>query len=364
MKIIIIEPYFEGSHKNWTLELQKNSSHEIELLTLPGRYWKWRMHGGAIKLAQEFNKLHSYPDLIIASDMLNLPVFNSIIKSDKIPTCMYFHENQITYPWSPMDRDIKMGRDHHYGFINYSSALASNHNFFNTDFHKSDFLSSLKGFLLNFPDYRGIENIDLIEKKSTTLHLGLDLKRFDRFKITNKNNKPIILWNHRWEHDKNPNSFKNILLEVSNKKIDFNLILLGKNNQKKSGFFDDIENSLKKHIIYSGYCEKFEDYAKYLWKSDILMVTSIQDFFGISIAEAAYCDTFPLLPNRLSYPEIYNYDFNKRFFYNDEDDAVNKLIYILKDKNLSTCNGRELVKGFDWQNMIEKYDEAFERVAL
>ena len=109
MKILIIEPYFEGSHKSWTLEFQKFSNHTIELLTLPGRHWKWRMHGGAITLAQQYNNLDFKPDAILTSDMLNLPLFKSIAKTDKIPIIMYFHENQITYPWSPNDRDIVKG---------------------------------------------------------------------------------------------------------------------------------------------------------------------------------------------------------------------------------------------------------------
>ena len=81
----MIEPYFEGSHKRWILEFQKFSAHNIEVLTLPGRHWKWRMHGGAITLAQKYNKLDSKPDIIIASDMLNLPLFKSIAKTENVP---------------------------------------------------------------------------------------------------------------------------------------------------------------------------------------------------------------------------------------------------------------------------------------
>mgnify|MGYP000456988033 CR=1 FL=1 len=34
-------------------------------------------------------------------------------------------ENQITYPWSPQDEDVKYQRNNQYGFINYTSALAA-----------------------------------------------------------------------------------------------------------------------------------------------------------------------------------------------------------------------------------------------
>ena len=58
INILLIEPYYTGSHKNWADELQKYSSHNIKLLTLSGSFWKWRMHGGAITLAKKFDKLN------------------------------------------------------------------------------------------------------------------------------------------------------------------------------------------------------------------------------------------------------------------------------------------------------------------
>ncbi|MEL1226943.1 MAG: DUF3524 domain-containing protein, partial [Candidatus Neomarinimicrobiota bacterium] len=55
MKILIIEPYFTGSHKQWAESYKSNSSHNIKILSLKGQFWKWRMHGGAITLAKMFN---------------------------------------------------------------------------------------------------------------------------------------------------------------------------------------------------------------------------------------------------------------------------------------------------------------------
>ncbi|SVD66234.1 uncharacterized protein METZ01_LOCUS419088, partial [marine metagenome] len=72
MNIVLIEPYFTGSHRNWAVGLQKHSSHTIELLTLPGSFWKWRMHGGAVTLARMFMESELSPDLILATDMLDV----------------------------------------------------------------------------------------------------------------------------------------------------------------------------------------------------------------------------------------------------------------------------------------------------
>ena len=75
LNIVYIEPFYSGSHKRWIDSYKLYSKHNIEILGLPGRKWKWRMHGGAITLADKFNKLNKRIDLVICSDMLNVPVF-------------------------------------------------------------------------------------------------------------------------------------------------------------------------------------------------------------------------------------------------------------------------------------------------
>ena len=61
MRIALIEPYFSGSHKLWASGLKKYSNHKIEIISLPGKYWKWRMRGGAITLANDFMELDYEP---------------------------------------------------------------------------------------------------------------------------------------------------------------------------------------------------------------------------------------------------------------------------------------------------------------
>ena len=96
MKILLLEPYFTGSHKSWAEGYQSNSAHEIKIISLPGQFWKWRMHGGAITIAKEFLQSDFHPDLILATDMLDLTSFISLTRkrTSHIPTVLYFHENQ------------------------------------------------------------------------------------------------------------------------------------------------------------------------------------------------------------------------------------------------------------------------------
>ena len=78
MRILLLEPFHSGSHQQWAESYQQHSQHEVQLLTLPGKFWKWRMAGGAVELANQFLNLDFRPDLILATDMLDLPTFLSL----------------------------------------------------------------------------------------------------------------------------------------------------------------------------------------------------------------------------------------------------------------------------------------------
>ena len=362
LNIVLLEPFFSGSHQQWAEGLQKYSRHNIVILSLPGRHWKWRMHGGAVSLAKQFNELNNQPDLILGTSMLDFSTFIGLTKdkSAGIPTAIYFHENQLTYPWSPQDRDVKHKRDNHYAFINYTSAIVADKVFFNSVYHLESFIGALPKFLNQFPDKREKENIDFIQQKSEVLHLGMDLFRFDKFRHHTVNDEPVLLWNHRWEYDKNPKEFFEILFKLEDEGIKFKLIVLGEQNDMNPPIFDEAKSKLKNRILHWGYAETFEEYARLLWKADILPVTSNQDFFGGSVVEAMYCGCFPVLPNRLVYPEHLSDQQIEECLYTDGE---------LFEKLRSTIKkwvNQEFsfdVKRYDWNRIINQYDCTFTSLA-
>lgn len=363
MKILLLEPFYTGSHKSWADGFKAHSQHHVEIFSLEGYHWKWRMHGAAITLASRFLESSFTPDLILASDMLDVSTFLSLSrkKVGNIPITVYFHENQITYPWSPNDQDKPLKRDVHYGFINYTSALVADAVFFNSKFHRSSFLNELPDFLKQFPDYKNLESVKKIEEKSQTLLLGLDLKKFDTYHNTEleKQNPALILWNHRWEFDKYPTPFFESLFTLSDRGIDFKLAVLGESFTNSPSIFKEAKERLKDHIVHFGFCSDFSEYAKWLWRADILPVTSGQDFFGGSIVEAMYCNTIPLLPKRLAYPEHIPEAYHSAFFY-DEADFLSKLQKRIMDvRILRVQNTQQFVARYDWAMQIKMYDVLF-----
>lgn len=366
MKILLLEPFYIGSHKKWADDFKKYSRHSIDILGLSGHHWKWRMHGGAITLANTFMSSDIQPDVILASDMMDLNIFLSLTRTKTygIPTAIYFHENQLNYPWSPTDADVKLKRDNHYAFINYCSALSANKIFFNSQYHQSAFLKELPSFLKAFPDNNNLTSVELIRNKSEVLPLGMDLKRLDEFRHyeNQKEKRCVILWNHRWEYDKNPDRFFNALFEIAERGIDFKLVVLGEQFEKYPPIFDEAKRKLDDKILHFGYAETFEEYAKWLWVADLLPVTSVQDFFGGSVVEAMYCNVVPFLPNRLAYTEHIPEKFHSTFFYAEED-FVNKLQRRIMDvKYLRVMDTLQYASKYDWQLQIEQYDTAMDKL--
>lgn len=364
MKILLLEPFLSGSHQQWAEGYAQYSSHEIKILSLPGRHWKWRMYGGAVSLAEQFLASDFQPDLILATDMLDLTTFLSLTRrrTGQIPTAIYFHENQITYPWSPTDEDVKLQRNNQYGFLNFTSALTADRVFFNSNYHCQSFLGALPRFLKQFPDYCELQTIAKIEAKSEVLHLGMDLQKFDKFKIIANNKIPILLWNHRWEYDKNPNVFFQNLFKLKKENVDFQLVILGEAYKKMPPIFKEAKEKLADRLLHFGFAKTFEEYAKWLWRADILPVTNNQDFFGGSVVEAIYCNCLPILPNRLAYPEHIPIEEHKAYFY---DDDVH-FYQLLKSAILAFSNKKagliqHFVNHYDWLELAPIYDEKMGR---
>ena len=362
LNILYIEPFYAGSHKKWIDNYKKYSQHHIKILSLPGKKWKWRMHGGAITLAKKYNQLNKKFDLIVCSDMLNLPVFRSLCNDNLYSTkiVMYFHENQLSYPWSPLDKDLILKRDLHYHYINYTSSLVSEYNYFNSQYHLESYIRGLKKYLKKMPDLRNQDTIEAIYNKSSSLSIGCNLKKYK----TTESKKPIILWNHRWEYDKNPELFFDTLFKLKNKKIDFKLIVLGEKYQEYPKIFDIAKEKLKNEILHFGYCNSHKEYIKWIKMTNILPVTSNQDFFGISIVEAVGYGNYPILPKRLSYPEIFKYKNNMELFYSEDEELLNMLIKTINninklDKKIDSLSNY-IYKKYNWETISKEYDKTFE----
>lgn len=359
MKILIIEPFYSGSHKTWIDNFIKYSKHNIEVLSLPGKYWKWRMYGAAHTLAEKYNTMPE-PDYILASDMLDLSAFISFTRHKlKAKICLYFHENQLEYPWKEHSEDRRLKRDVHYGFINYNSALVADQIFFNSKHNHDSFYSHLDTLLKAMPDQRH-KTLDILKNKSMILPIGVNLKRFDQdVPSVYKFREPLILWNHRFEYDKNPEDFFKALIQLKAEGYDYKVALLGDVHKGAPDICFEALEILKENIVTQGFVSG-NDYVAWMQAGDILPVTSYHDFFGISVMEGIYCGAYPILPNRLTYPDLYHIDKNPQLFYKDYNGFLEKLRHaIISTKENNRSNFRLICSPYDWSNIISLYDDQF-----
>jgi len=237
---------------------------------------------------------------------------------------------------------------------------------FNSWYHHDTFLDELPRFLKQFPDRNELETVKDIQVKSCVLHLGLDLRKFDQPEKQEQNidQPPLILWNHRWEYDKNPDDFFQALFLLQGRGLDFRVAILGENFSKNNSIFKTARKKLGNKVVHYGFADSVTEYAKWLHSADILPVTSNHDFFGASVVEALYCGCYPLLPKRLTYPELIPYAKYPEVFYNDFNQFVEKLANLIQEiTTVRQKNFRHCIKQYSWQNMVYEYDKVVSTAA-
>lgn len=370
LRILFIESFYGGSHQDFADGYINNSRHEIKIFTLPARYWKWRMRGAAFYFAEKIQNPEDY-DLLITSDMISLSDLQMLWKGRCPPAAVYFHENQLSYPLPEGEKT-----DYQFGFTNITSALAADRLIFNSYFHMESFLQNIPLFTEKMPEYRPIGIIETIKSKSSVLYPGCSLSAADGMieKDRGVPHIPLVVWNHRWEFDKRPKYFFDALdaadkqLKEEGIEIPFYLVVLGENFQIVPKPFLHAEKKYGSRILQFGYCENKADYFKWLASSDIVISTAVQENFGISVVEAVYCGCTPLLPDRLSYPELVPEKYHSSVLYSSNKDFREKLTGLLRkisqegNTDLPAAELAEHFSRYSWEKAAPQYDEFMTKI--
>ena len=301
MRILVLEPFHGGSHRAFLDGWQTHSKHHFTVLGLPAYKWKWRMRHASLTLAQ---RLRESPlagqewDVVWCSDMLNLPEFLGlappVIRS--LPSVAYFHENQLTYP---VQRE--QSRDLHFAYSNFLTATAADQVWFNSQYHMDDFLSALARHLPRMPDYQHADEVHRIRAKARVAYPGVGL--CPRREVREPG--PIrILWNARWEHDKNPEDFFAAIKRLKQRAVAFRLLVVGESFRNSPTIFEIAKEQFADEIEQWGYAESRSEYESCLRRADVVVSTAKHEFFGIGVVEAVAAGAIPIVPNRLAYPEV------------------------------------------------------------
>lgn len=360
MRFLLLEPFFGGSHQEFAQGLKEHSSHEIELLTLPARFWKWRMRGAALEMFRRVGNPGAW-DGIIASSMLSLSDYLALAGETAPPALFYVHESQFDYPLAPGETlDIQ------YCFTNIVSATCASRVLFNSRYHLESFLNGLDRVLARMPDARPTWIKTAIASRAAVLYPGCRLSDRSGRQRRQGQELPLVVWNHRWEHDKNPAAFFDALTQVRDSGISFRLAVLGESYSRAPACFDEARMRFSDEIACFGHVESRQEYLSWLGRADVVVSTAVQENFGMAVVEAVAMGAFPLLPNRLSYPEIIPEGIHDQVLYQDEADLVRKLSAVLSDIQAFSGLRHDLsehMAGYSWPRLIHLYDRELTRLA-
>ncbi len=351
-KILLIEPYYGGSHQAFLDGLASHVNCSFTFLTLPARRWKMRMQLSAPWFFEQLliavAKGEQY-DLVLCSSFLDASVFKALLANFglRLPVLTYFHENQLVYP----ERISTDNRQ--FAAINFTTALTSDGIAFNSWFNQKTFVTGVRGYLKKAVDMRVDFLVEQIVEKSSIIYPGIDFNTIDDTMLQSPDSDPVIVWNHRWEYDKNPEEFFVTLFSLAEQNIAFKLIVLGQSFSQQPAIFQEACNRLQDRILQFGYVESREEYCTWLKQGDIIVSTAHHEFFGIAVIEGVRAGCRPLVPDRLSYPEIFpeKYRYKKGKF-------KEKLKEILGQWSEQRCEENiHLTEKFSWKNQAEHFEK-------
>ncbi len=359
-RILALEPYYGGSHRAVLDGLVERIDADWTVLTLPARKWKWRMRGSAITMARQAAALAEVRDtpqpfdLVFASTFLNLAEFRGLAgpRVAAVPAVVYFHENQLVYP-----NRHSADWDYQFPLTNITTALSADSCIFNTRWNLEQFVAEIPGFMKEFPDHRPSGLADLIAEKSRVIAPPFDPAPFDTAPPT-RGSRCRIAWPHRWEHDKDPETFFRAVSALASEGLDFEVLVAGQSFRETEGLMRDAAETLGDRLAHCDEPADRAEYARLLASADVAVSTANNEFFGLAMVEACYAGCTPLVPDRLAYPEIYPAGYR----YGDLDALVARLRGCVAERP-EPGSARSLVEGFTFDALVPKYESAFAEVA-
>lgn len=319
------------------------------------------MRSAGLLFSRKVPSLAGY-DGIIVTDLMSLADFKAFCGQDCPPVLVYFHENQITYPMGEGEKS-----DPEFGMIDLKNALAGDRILFNSRTHMDCFFSYVPRFLERIKDFPPGWVMENLVPKTAVLHPGCPFPAGPVKPGSNGSQAPLIVWNHRWSFDKNYRDFFHALDIVLSGGREFRLALMGESYGRIPREFHEAKERYGDRVVQFGYVASKKRYRQWLKEGAIVVSTARQENFGISMVEAMRYGCIPLLPNRLSYPEVLPREYHGDFLYRSQRDLIGKLSNLIDKfpeyrKKAEGLPGR--MECYSWDCLIGHYDGALEELAL
>jgi glycosyltransferase involved in cell wall biosynthesis len=170
------------------------------------------------------------------------------------------------------------------------------HNYFATEFHIDIFAKNLLNNGFNIPEWAP-EDVTDLKKSGRIVRTGWPMEYMDEILTPYKNmeKRDLILFPHRIAPEKQVEIFRDL-----------------KQWLPQYEFIVCQDQQLSKH-----------EYHTLLGQAKIVFSANLQETLGISCYEGAVVDTIPMVPDRLSYTEMYNDAFKYPSLWTENWEAYN-----------------------------------------
>ncbi len=375
MRILLVEPWQTGSHQAWAEGYRDASSHRVDIVGLPGELWRWRLRGGALQLAEKVTAwidMNGQPDLLLISGLVDVAELLGLARrnlSPRVAVVIFQHESQLVYPVAEGNYDNGAA------LRNWMSWCVADLVLFNSYHHMRAVDSALPGFVNALPDKSHVPMLEPVTDRFEVFPVGVELSAIPEREPVQANpqdpgdrGRPVILWPHRWERDKDPQAFLAALRKLRDAELDFGLVLAGQDPPSGSASAADeraaAEEEFADHIVASGELDRAE-YLEYVAQSDLVVSCARHEFFGVAVVEAVASGCIPVLPNALSYPELIRPPWHSAVMYEPGTFGTRLVDSVKRIDELrnETIGLAQTMRRFDWATIAPLYDTRLEAVS-
>ena len=173
-----------------------------------------------------------------------------------------------------------------------------------SEFHRRELFAALPAVLSDVPDEPQGHLLATVEERTSVLPVGVELAGLlaaDR--PAPDGGPPLIVWPHRWDHDKRPEALLRVLVALAGAGVPFRVAFAGANTRTDPQEFDAAFAALGDRVVHVGHLPRPE-YEALLLRGDVVVSTAAHEFFGVATVETMAAGLVPLLPDRLAYPEL------------------------------------------------------------
>lgn len=369
LEALLLEPWYGGSHRAWADGLVRHSRHHVTLLTLPGRHWRWRLRGAALTLADAVDAhvaIHGRPDVVVVSGMVDLAALRGFARDalGSVPVALYLHENQVVYPEGPARQAGDPA-----GWTTWSSMAAADLVLLASAHHRDALLAALGPFLARAPDHGHERHLTRVRGRCEVLPVGVELDALlagARRGCEVTGLPPLVVWNQRWDEDRRPERLLRILGHLADEGVPFRVALAGPRTRPLPPELGTAVDRLGDRVVHLGWCEP-DAYRALLLRSDVVASVTRHEYFGVGVVEAVAAGAVPLLPARLSYPEVLPVEAHTRCLYAARPaERLRSLLVGIEEirSDPAVAGVRAAMSRWGWPEVAPRYDDRLELLAV